>query len=76
VTWNGQDYYCDNCCCLVSATKDEPVCDSLAYAPGVRPGYDLCPGCAEDEEMEEERLGSNDMPERVKRYARNRLTLL
>lgn len=76
MTWDGQNYYCDNCRSIVPATDDEPVCESIAYAPNVRPSYDLCPGCSRDEEAEEERIGSNEMPERVKRYARHRMSLL
>lgn len=76
MTWTGDQFYCDNCRCLISGTEDDPICDSLCYAPNVRPGYDLCQECSRDEEAEEERQGSNDIPERVTRYRRNRMSLL
>jgi hypothetical protein len=72
MTWTGADLYCDNCRCFISGTERDAVHDSLCYAPNVRPGYDLCGGCAADEEAEEEQRGSNDMPERVNRYRSNR----
>lgn len=72
MTWDGEHYYCDNCRCLISGSERDPLNDSLCYAPNVRPGYDLCTPCSQEEEAEEERRGTNDMPERVKRYRSNR----
>jgi hypothetical protein len=72
VTWDGFDYWCDNCRCRVSGKERDPVCDSLTYAPGIGKGYDLCEPCSREEEAEEEKLGTNVMPHRAKRYAANR----
>lgn len=75
MTWTGCDYYCDNCRCYISGTREDCLNDSICYAPDVHPGYDLCSGCAADEEADEEKRGTNDMPERVSRYQRNRIAI-
>lgn len=72
MTWDGGDYWCDNCRGRITGSEHDPVCDSVAYAPNLKKGYDLCKPCSNEEEAEYEREGSNAMPHRTKRYAANR----